>query len=206
MSQQKPNRTSDDSYKRRLFYDNGIRFVEVNGRMTGEYNPPTPILKVAANVNIQSSSSFINKGTSHYTASIQMIFYSKEDYADWLHFIGAEHKYYDEKGTIYVGVVSGELGISKIESKFIITVPLLLVRKQEKEFRPKYGFIDVENHWAEKYIDEMQQRGIIATTYTDGSYVEYFKPDNFITRCETMNFMVMTYKHIDKVLRGFWYG
>ena len=65
MSQQKPNRTSDDTYKRRLFYDNGIRFVEVNGRMTGEYNPPTPILKVAANVNIQSSSSFINKISIH---------------------------------------------------------------------------------------------------------------------------------------------
>ncbi|MDQ0176233.1 S-layer homology domain-containing protein [Bacillus chungangensis] len=205
MAQQKPNKTNDDVFKRKLFYDNGIRFVQVRGRMTNEYKPPTPNLMTHANINLQSSAGIISKGTSHYSVTIQLLFTSKNEYADWLQFIGAEHKFYDEKGTIFLGVVNGDLDIRAVEfeTKYLITVNLLMIRKQDFEFRHQYPFIDIENHWAQTYIDEMQQRGLISTYAADGTPVQYFHPEKWITRAETTAFMTRTYKHIDKMLRGY---
>lgn len=205
MAQQKPNKTNDDVFKRKLFYDNGIRFVEVKGRLTGEYKPPTPVLKSHANTTIQSSSGLVSLGTSHYVTTLQFLFYSKDEFADWLQYIGAEHKYYDEKGTIYVGVVNGDVDIKSVEqeSKYLVTVNLILIRKQDFEFRHQYPFIDIENHWAKTYIDEMQQRGLISTYAGDGTPVQYFQPEVWVTRAQTTAFMVRTYKYIEKILRGY---
>lgn len=205
MAQQKPNKTNDDVFKRKLFYDNGIRFVEVKGRLTGEYKPPTPVLKSHANTTIQSSSGLVSLGTSHYVTTLQFLFYSKDEFADWLQYIGAEHKYYDEKGTIYVGVVNGDVDIKSVEqeSKYLVTVNLILIRKQDFEFRHQYPFIDIENHWAKTYIDGMQQRGLISTYASDGTPVQYFQPEVWVTRAQTTAFMVRTYKYIEKILRGY---
>lgn len=205
VAQQKPNKTNDDVFKRKLFYDNGIRFVEVKGRLTGEYTPPTPVLKSHANTTLQSSSGLVSLGTSHYVTTLQFLFYSKDEFADWLQYIGAEHKYYDEKGTIYVGVVSGDVDIKSVEqeSKYLVTVNLILIRKQDFEFRHQYPFIDIENHWAKTYIDEMQQRGLISTYASDGTPVQYFQPEEWATRAQTTAFMVRTYKYIEKILRGY---
>lgn len=205
VAQQKPNKTNDDVFKRKLFYDNGIRFVEVKGRLTGEYRPPTPVLKSHANTTIQSSSGLVSLGTSHYVTTLQFLFYSKDEFADWLQYIGAEHKYYDEKGTIYVGVVNGDVDIKSVEqeSKYLVTVNLILIRKQDFEFRHQYPFIDIENHWAKTYIDEMQQRGLISTYASDGTPVQYFQPEVWITRAQTTAFMTRAYKYIEKILRGY---
>lgn len=205
MAQQKPGKTNDDVFKRKLFYDNGIRFVQVKGRMTGDYKPPSPTVKSHANIHIQSSSGLISKGTSHYTTSMQFLFASKEEYADWLQFIGSQHKYYDEKGTIYVGVVSGDLNIetAESESKYLVTVGLILIRKQDFEYRDELPYVDLENHWAETYINEMQQRGILAVYEVDGEPVQYFQPETWVTRAQTTAFMTRTFKHIDNILRGF---
>lgn len=205
MAQQKPNKTNDDVFKRKLFYDNGIRFVEVKGRLTGEYKPPTPVLKSHVNTTIQSSAGLVSLGTSHYVTALQFLFYSKDEFADWLQYIGAEHKYYDEKGTIYVGVVNGDVDIKSVEqeSKYLVTVNLILIRKQDFEFRHQYPFIDIENHWAKTYIDEMQQRGLISTYASDGTPVQYFQPEVWVTRAQTTAFMVRTYKYIEKILRGY---
>ena len=205
VAQQKPNKTNDDVFKRKLFYDNGIRFVEVKGRLTGEYRPPTPVLKSHANTTIQSSSGLVSLGTSHYATTLQFLFYSKDEFADWLQYIGSEHKYYDEKGTIYVGVVNGDVDIKSVEqeSKYLVTVNLILIRKQDFEFRHQYPFIDIENHWAKTYIDEMQQRGLISTYASDGTPVQYFQPEVWITRAQTTAFMTRAYKYIEKILRGY---
>lgn len=205
MSQQKPNKSNDDVFKRKLFYDNGIRFVQVRGRMTNEYKPPTPILKSGINTNLQSSAGLVSKGTSHYQTTMQFLFASKEEFADWLQYIGAEHKYYDEKGTIYVGIVTGELDIQSVEfeSKYLVTASLAMIRKQDFEFRHKYPYVDIDNHWAKTYIDEMQQRGLISTYASDGTEVQYFQPEVWITRAQTTAYMTRTYKHIEKILRGY---
>ncbi|MCY8957245.1 S-layer homology domain-containing protein [Bacillus cereus] len=205
MAQQKPSKSNDDVFKRKLFYDNGIRFVQVRGRMTGDYKPPTPVLKSHINENIQSSAGLVGKGTSHYSTTIQFLFASKEEFADWLQFIGAEHKYYDEKGTIYLGIVNSDLDIktAEFETKYIITVNLMLIRKQDFEYRHQYPFIDIENHWAQTYIDEMQKRGLITTYASDGTPVQYFQPEVWITRAQTASYMTRTFKYIEKILRGY---
>lgn len=205
MSQQKPSKTNDDVFKKKLFYDNGIKFVQVRGRMTSEYKPPSPVLKSNVNVNLQSSAGILNKGTSHYVCTVQFLFSSKNEYADWLQFIGAEHKFYDEKGTVYLGVVSSDIDVKtmEFESKYLITASLVLIRKQDFEFRHQYPYIDIEDHWAKNYIDEMQQRGLISTYAHDGSEVQYFQPEVWITRAQTTAFMTRTYKHIEKILRGY---
>lgn len=205
MTQQKPSRNADDVFKRKLFYDNGIKFVQVRGRLTGEYTPPTPTMKSHANTTIQSSSGLVQRGTAHYNITLQFLFSSKKEYTDWLQFIGAEHKYYDEKGTIYLGVVSGELQVQPVEqeSKYLVTVTLIMVKKQDFEFRHKAAFIDIDGHWAEKYIDEMQQRGLISVYGTDGQAVQYFRPEVYLTRAQMVAFVTRTYKHIDKILRGY---
>lgn len=205
MSQQKPGKTNDDVHKRKLFYDNGIRFVQVRGRLTGEYKPPAPAMKSSINPTIQSSAGLVSQGTSYYSTTMQFLFSSKEEFADWLQYIGAEHKFYDEKGTIYVGIVNGDIDIQAVEqeSKYLVTVNLAMIRKQDFEYRHQYPYIDIENHWAQTYIDEMQQRGLISTYASDGSEVQYFQPEVWITRAQTTAFMTRTFKHIEKILRGF---
>lgn len=205
MTQQNPYLSEDQVYKKRLFYDNGLRFVEVKGRIVNEYKPPTPVMKSHANSVLQSSAGLVQGGTSHYTATLILLFYSKKEYADWLQFIGAEHKYYDEKGTIYVGVVNGEPDVktAEQETKYFVTVNLLLVRKQEIENRHRSPFIDTAGHWAEPYINDLQERGLISVYDYNGDELQYFRPEDHLIRSEGAAFVMRAYRLLDKLLRGY---
>lgn len=206
MTQQNTLFSEDRIYKKKLFYDNGLRFVEVKARLINEYKPPTPVLKAHVNQTLSSSAGLVQQGTSHYNATLTLLFYSKKEYADWLQFIGSTHKYYDEKGTVYIGIVTGEPEIKPVEmeTKYIITIGLALIRKQDFEYRYQTEFIDIKGHWAEEYIKEMTQRGLVATDwYSDGEAVAYFRPDEPVTRAEGITFIMRTYRLIDKLLRGF---
>jgi len=206
MTQQNTLLSEDAVYKKKLFYDNGSTFVEVNAKLITEYKPPSPSLKTHVNQTLASSAGLVQNGTSHYNATLTLLFYSKKEYADWLQFIGSQHKYYDEKGTVYVGIITGEPDIrtAEVQTKYIVTVGLSLVRKQDFEYRYKTKFIDIDSHWAREYINEMQQLGLIATHWTsDGEDVDYFRPDAPITRAETVTLLMRTYRHVDKLLRGY---
>lgn len=205
MSQQRPSSTADNTYKRTLLYDDGQYFQKVRGRMTGDYTPPSPYLKTGINVNLQSSAGLVSKGTSYYTTNIQILMFSKEEMAEWFQYIGAQHKYYDEKGTIYLGIVNGEPEIEAIqqESKYLVKVTLTLIRKQDFERRKDHQFEDIERHWAKPYIEEMQAKGIISTYNPDGSPVQAFKPETYGNRSHMVSFMVRNYRYIDRLLRGY---
>lgn len=205
MSQQNTFYSEDHVYKRRLFYDNGLRFVEVKGRMVNDYKPPTPVMKSHANSVLQSSAGLVQGGTSHYLVTVTLLFYSKKEFADWMQFIGAEHKYYDEKGSIYVGVVNGEPDIKTVEqqTKYLVSVNFLMIRKQEFEFRHQSPFIDTAGHWAEQYINDMQARGLITVYDYNGDAVQYFRPEDHLLRSEGAAFLLRTYRLIDKLLRGY---
>jgi S-layer homology domain len=205
MTQQNAFKSEDSNYKKKLFYDNGIRFTEVKGRIISDYKPPSPNLKTQVNQTLASSAGLVGNGTSHYNSTITLLFYSKKEFADWLQFIGAEHRFYDEKGTIYVGLVTGEPDIKTVEmeTKYMVTVGLALVRKQDHEYRYENQFIDIEDHWAKSYIDEMQQRGLISNYSSDGESVAYFRPDKVTTRAEGITFLMRSYRYIDRILRGY---
>lgn len=205
MTQQNTFYSEDNIYKRKLFYDNGLRFVEVKGRLVNDYKPPTPVMKAHANATLQSSAGLVQGGTSHYVTTLTLLFYSKKEFADWIQFIGAEHKYYDEKGTIYVGVVNGEPDIKTVEqeTKYLVTVNLLLIRKQDFEHRHKAPFIDMAGHWAEQYASDLQERGIISVYDYNGDPVQYFRPEDHLLRSEGAAFIMRAYRLIDKLLRGY---
>jgi hypothetical protein len=205
MTQQNTYFSEDNVYKRRLMYDNGLRFVECKGRQVMDYKPPTPVMKSNSNQVLQGSAGLVQGGTSHYLVSITLLFYSKKEYADWIQFIGSEHRYYDEKGTIYVGIVNGEPDIktAEQESKYIVSVNFLMIRKQEFEFRHRSPYVDISNHWSEQYIKDMQERGLIAVYDYNGDEVQYFRPEDHLLRAEGAAFVMRSFRLIDKLLRGY---
>lgn len=205
MSQQRPSSTADNTYKRVLFYYNGQEYMPVRGRATGDYTPPSPYLKTGVNVNLQASAGLVGKGTAYYTTSIQYLMYSKEETADWLQYIGAEHKYYDEKGTLYLGIVTGEPEIEAIqqETKYMVKVNLTLIRKQDFDRKKTHDFIDIDDSWAKGYIEEMQAKGVITTYGVSGEPVYYFQPERYGSRAHMVAFIARTYRHIDRILRGY---
>jgi hypothetical protein len=205
VTQQNANYSEDNTYKRKLFYDNGIRYVEVKARHINEYKPPTPVVKTHVNQNLQGPAGLVSQGTSHYESSLTLLFYSKADYASWLQFIGATQRYYDEKGTIYYGIITGtpDIRTAEFETKYIITVSLSLIRKQDFDYRQQAPFTDTAGHWAEKYIDEMQLRGLVTVYDQDGTEVQLFRPDGILARAEATALMVRSYRYIDKLLRGY---
>ncbi len=205
MSQQANWQSEDNIYKRRLFYDNGLRFIECKGRQVMDYKPPTPVMKSHANQTLQASAGLVQGGTSHYLVSLTMLFYSKKEYADWIQYIGSEHKYYDEKGSIYVGIVNGEPDIKTVEqeSKYLVSVNFLMVRKQEFEFRHTAPYIDIAGHWSEQYVKDMQERGLISVYDYNGDPVQYFRPEDQLTRAEGAAFLMRSFRLVEKLLRGY---
>ncbi|AET59736.1 hypothetical protein HPL003_14925 [Paenibacillus terrae HPL-003] len=204
MTQQSPHKSEDMVYKKRLFYDNGIRFVEVKAKLINEYKPPAPNLKSYVHETFSHSAGLVNRGTSHYSATLTLLFYSKKEYADWLSFIGSEHKYYDEKGTIYLGIVTGQPDIqtAEMETKYIIQVQMSLIRKQSDDSHSKSQFMDLKGHWASSYIEEMEQRGMVTIHAAEGEDSPYFRPDESCTRAEGITFLMRSYRYVDRILRG----
>lgn len=205
MPQQRPYSSEDDVYKKRLFYDNGIRYIEVPGKFVNDYKPPVPKMKSHANETLQSPSGLVQSGTAHYTTSLTLLFYSKKEYADYLQFIGSQHKYYDEKGTIYIGVIDGDPEVSSLEmhTKYMLTVNLLLIRKSEFEVRSMENYIDTAGHWAEQYVNDMKERNLITVYGYNGDFVQYYRPEDQILRGEAASMILRSFKYLDKVLRGF---
>ena len=205
MSQQKPYMSEDDVYKKRLFYDNGIRYVEVAGKIVSDYKPPTPVMKSHANQTLQSQSGLVQSGTAHYQVTLTLLFYSKKEYADWLQNIGSQHKYYDEKGSIYVGVVDGQPDIKVLESntKYMVSLALLMNRKSEFETRSTESYIDTAGHWAEQYIDDMKERNLISVYDYNGAFVQYYRAEDMLTRAEAASMVMRSFKYLEKKLRGF---
>lgn len=203
MTQQNYYFNEDRGYKKRLFYYNGIRYVEVKARIVNEYKPPTPVMKTSINQTLAGPSGLVNQGVSHYSAAFTLLFYSKKEYADWLQFIRFTHKYYDEKGSIYLGLVQGEPRIEAVEqeTKYLVNVEFVFVKKFDYDYN-NVPFTDIESHWAKQHIQEMTQRGLVTKyTYT-GDEVHYFRPEDELTRAEAIAFLIRTYRYLDRILKG----
>ena len=205
MSQVQTGWSADNDYKKKLFYHNGIGFKEVRARFTSQYDPPSPFIKTGVSVNLQGSAGLVGKGTSYYTTNIQLLFYSKEDMATWLQYVGSEHKFYDEKGTIYVGVVTESPDIEAVqqETKYLVSLSLTMVKKQDFQTEREHSFIDIDGHWAKEYINEMQRLGVININDSNGQGVMYFQPNVHGTRAHMVTFITRAYRQLDRVLRGY---
>lgn len=205
MSRQNPYisyQEDNQKYKKTLFVDVGLTFEKVNAKIIEPYVPPTPIPKVAR-LDITNGPSHIHhSGIAVYKTSFSLLFPDRRSYVEYIAYVGGTHKFYDERGQIYIGTVE-DVKPRAVEAnrRYILDVSLILVKKDQYDRKDFFKFQDIEGHWAEKDISEMANLGILAVTTVDGEPVLYFRPNDFVTRGEFIALLNRTRRLLEKMLR-----
>ena len=206
MSRQRPyvNPLDDNHrYKKRLFVDVGMTFEEVNARIIEPYSPPAPVPKIARLDIINGPSHIHHSGISVYKTSFSLLFPNRRSYVEYMTYVGSTHKFYDERGQIFIGTVE-DIKPRAVESnrRYVLDVSLILVKKDQYDKKDFFQFQDIEGHWAENQISEMANLGILSVTTIDGEPVLYFRPNDFVTRGEFVAMLNRTRRLLEKLLRG----
>jgi len=207
MSQQYPFGNSNDKYKKKLFVDTGAGYVEVKARIIEPYTPPTPQHKVKEIELINAPSHFHETGISSYKASLTLLFYDKSSYNDYLAYVGWTHKFYDEKGSIFLGTVDSVKPEVKVASTmYKLEIELILIKKDEYDRQNRFQFQDLvatdgTSHWAKADIEEMANLGLVTVITVNGEPVIYFRPEDFITRAEFIVFLNRTRRLLERIIR-----
>lgn len=205
MSRQRPyvNPLDDNQkYKKILFVDIGMTFEKVNARIIEPYSPPAPIPKVARLDILEGPSHIHHSGIAVYKTSFSLLFPDRRSYVEYMTYVGSTHKFYDERGQIFVGTVE-DIKPRAIEAnrRYVLDVSLILVKKDQYDKKDFFQFQDIEGHWAEDQISEMANLGILAVTTIEGEPVLYFRPNDFVTRGEFVAMLNRTRRLLEKVLR-----
>lgn len=215
MSQRDPFGLPNDKYRRKLFVSTGMEFMEVKARIIEPYSSPSPQTQVKEIKIINAPSHFHQMGVSSYKATLNLLFKDKEAYHDYLIFIGWTHKFYDERGNIYYGVVEsikadpvfyhqGDPDIDQKGYKAELSMTLIKKDGYDNESVMKYQDLQTtegKDHWAKKDVDEMANLGLIVVSELDGTPIIYFRPEDFITRAEFVTFLMRTKRLIERIIR-----
>lgn len=205
MSRQRPyvNPLDDNHrYKKRLFVDVGMTFEEVNARVIEPYSPPAPVPKIAKLDIINGPSHIHHSGISVYKTSFSLLFPNRRSYVEYMTYVGSTHKFYDERGQIFIGTVE-DIKARSVEAnkRYVLDVSMILVKKDQYDKKDFFQFQDIEGHWAEGQISEMANLGILTVTTIEGEPVLYFRPNDFTTRGEFVAMLNRTRRLLEKVLR-----
>lgn len=205
MSRQRPyvNPLDDNHrYKKRLFVDVGMTFEEVNARIIEPYSPPAPVPKIARLDIINGPSHIHHSGISVYKTSFSLLFPNRRSYVEYMTYVGSTHKFYDERGQIFIGTVE-DIKARSVEAnkRYVLDVSMILVKKDQYDKKDFFQFQDIEGHWAEEQISEMANLGILSVTTIEGEPVLYFRPNDFTTRGEFVAMLNRTRRLLEKVLR-----
>ncbi|ATO48581.1 S-layer homology domain-containing protein [Brevibacillus laterosporus] len=215
MSQRDPFGSPNDKYKRKLFVDTGAGFVEVKARIIEPYSSPSPQPQVKEIKIINAPSHFHQMGVSSYKAILNMLFKDKEAYHDYAMFVGWTHKYYDEKGNIYHGVVES-IKIDPVfyhqrdpnidQKGYKVELTMTLIKKDGYDAKSVMQYQDLQTtegkpHWAKGAVDEMANLGLIVVTELDGTPILYFRPEDYITRAEFVTFLMRTKRLLERIIR-----
>jgi hypothetical protein len=192
----------NDKYRKVLFIDTGFGFTKVNARVVEPYTPPTPQMSMKEIKIINGPSHFHQMGISSYKTTFSLLFNTKQDYDDYLLNCGWTHKYYDERGAIFLGSLE-TIKPTTYEGhrRYMVEVNLILIKKDKYDQEHSFQFQDIDGHWAQKDIEEMSDLGLVAVVTKDGSPVLYFRPSDNITRAEFVFFLNRTRRLIESVLR-----
>lgn len=202
MPQQYPYGLVNDRYKKKLYVDTGMNYTEVKARIIEPYTSPQQQPRSKEIQIINAPSHFHGTGFSSYKLSLTLLFNDKQTYADYLAFSGWTHKFYDEKGSIYLGALESIKATPKVAStKYKVEITLLLVKKDKYDEKDRFEFTDIKGHWAETEIAEMANLGLVTVMATDGAMVLNFRPNAYITRAEFVAFLNRTRRFIEQVLR-----
>jgi hypothetical protein len=208
MPAQYPFGSSNDRYKKKLFVDTGMTYMEVKARIVEPYTPPTPTLKVKELQIINAPSHFHQMGLASYRTSITLLFDTKQDFAEYMSFSGWTHKFYDEKGAIFLGAAESiKPSAREASTRYLVDVSLILIKKDSYEADNRFSFQDLVDdntgnpHWAKLDIEEMANLGLLVVLERDGQPVLYFRPDAYCTRAEFISFLNRTRRFIERVIR-----
>jgi hypothetical protein len=202
MTQQYVYGNANDKYKKRLFVYTGEGFEEVKAHIANPYTPPTPQFNLTEQKILNAPSYLQVMGLASYKMTINLLFYDKQSYSEYLMYCGWTHKFYDEKGQIYMGAVeSMKSNIYEASKKYMIEINLILVKKDVYKEKDRFQFIDIDGHWAEKDIEEMSNLGLVAVIKSNGDPVLDFRPDAYTTRAEFITFLNRTRRLIESIIR-----
>lgn len=201
MSQQYVFGTANDKYKKKLFVDTGMNFMEVNARIIEPYSPPMPKYNTKELEIINAPSHIKNSGISSYATTLNLLFYDKGSFSEYLAYSGWTHKFYDEKGHMYLGsVISLKSTAYEASKKYKVEIELLLVKKDAYDKKNRFEFQDIDGHWAKQDIEEMANLGLVTVMTKDNQPVLYFRPNAYITRAEFIVFLNRTRRLLEKVI------
>lgn len=205
--QQYPFGNANDKYKKKLFVDTGFEYKEVNARIIEPYLPPAPQVRTKELEVVNAPSHFHTKGISSYKCTMNLLFPDKQSFRDYLMWCGWTHKFYDEKGHIFIGAVeSMKQTIHEANRRYKVEIALILVKKDEYKKQHRYQFQDLvdtdgSTHWAKADIEELSDLGMVTVIDREGYPVLYFRPEDFVTRAEFVVFLNRTRKFIEGVIR-----
>ncbi|MBO9598583.1 MAG: S-layer homology domain-containing protein [Cohnella sp.] len=208
MPQQRPFSSANEKYRKKLFVDTGMTFAEVEARIVEPYNPPAPNLRVKELRIINAPSHFQQMGIASYATSFTLLFNNKEAYADYLVYCGWTHKFYDERGAMYLGAAAS-INPKAVEAgkRYLVEVSLVLIKKDSYDEPNKFEFQDLvddntgEPHWAKDDIEQMANLGLVSVLERSGEPILYFRPDAYSTRAEFVTFLTRTKRLIERVVR-----
>jgi hypothetical protein len=218
MPTQNPIGSANDYFKRKLFVDTGMNFMEVKARIVEPYTPPTPTVRTKELEVINAPSNFNSLGLGSYKIAINLLFATKEDYAEYMMWLGWTHKFYDERGQIYLGAVDSitpkPVYTSNVSSGggredkrgYLVEVSLVTIKKDVYDRKSRFQFQDLkdenqDDYWFKPDIQELADLGIVAVLNNDGSPVLYFRPSDYISRSEFAVFLNRTRRFLEKVIR-----
>lgn len=202
MSQQRPFGSPNEKYKKKLFVDTGMGFKEVKARIIEPYTSPSPKMKSVAQEVTQGPAHLSNLGVSHYQVTLNLLFNDKASFHDYMMYVGWTHKFYDERGNIFLGSVeSVKPKAVEASRRYKVEVSLVLIKKDEYDKKNLFKFQDIDNDWAKADIEEMANLGLITVMTVDGEPVLYFRPRDFTTRAEFVVFLNRTRRLLERFFR-----
>ena len=208
MTQQFLSGGANDYYKKRLFIDLGFEYKEVKAKIIEPYTPPEPQINLKEQKIISAPSHLHQQGFASYKAKLRLLFYDRASYSEYLAYAENTHKFYDEKGVIFLGSVeSMNRAVYEASKKYIVEISLILIKKDAYDKKHRHEFLDlVEVQTGEPVqyaqdVVEMSDLGLIATHYPDGSPVLYFNGDNIASRAEFAAFLNRTRRWTEYKIR-----
>lgn len=189
-------------YKKTLFVDVGMSFEKVDARVIEPYAPPSPVPKVAKIDILGGPSHLHHSGISVYKSTFGLLFPNRQSYIHYMTYVGSTHKFYDERGQIFIGTAD-DIKPRAVEAnkRYVVDIALVLVKKDSYSKKDYFKFQDIEDHWAEDQISEMANLGILSVVNIQGEPVLYFRPNDFVTRGEFVAMLNRTRRLLERMLR-----
>lgn len=178
MSQQIPDifgrpYITNDNYSRRLFLMTAFGYTEVANihgsyeddvyekhliaRIVDDYTPPTPTMKTAELKIANAPSKLHSDGKAVYKIQLRLIFPDKLTYNSFMFFCQNQFKFYDERGGIYMCVMT-DMETKRVEAgkRYDIKITLQGTRKEVEDVKETVSFTDTTQAGYKLYIRDSE--------------------------------------------------